>query len=161
MVPVSDTDLEQGRHPFNIRKVSSIEIRWVASFIRCIEEYVEASGEKDIAASEIYAHVENCAGINDCGVWFILNGDDVLGFLVGSILKNQYGKKFAFVDYMYVRKEAHESGVAKEMAETAIAYADGMGVGKITFLTKRNPRAMCRYLPGDWKINSVLIEKCA
>jgi len=116
-------------------------------------------------AEPIHSEVHNVLSrmhraIENGAVWFLLEGKTVIGFLVASLAQDTYGEKFWLVDDFSVKRGVKYLGQAKKLADIGVSWVKRSEVHKIVFLTKRDPWAMMRFLPGKWEIDSTVISRC-
>lgn len=143
-------------HRFNVVKVTSISVEDLDCLQECIDRYIKGAKEDSIAPHEVLNIMEESLVH---GVWFLYQDKKVVGFLVANVRQDQYRNIVCFVEYLYV-----DAGVpwtwARMLATVGIAWVKSTGLKKIIFLTRRNPKVMQRLLPGDWKLDSVMLSLC-
>lgn len=141
---------------FRFYHASHIPLEDIESLKECIEGYL-SEYEENVEWFEIFKDIES--KLKQI-VIFTYYKDSICGFLVGSVSVNQYGKTFAFCDYLYVKRIAREDGISFKMCEMAIGLAKGMGAKEIFFSTKRNSKAFLRFLGKGWKKDSEVLKLC-
>lgn len=142
---------------FKIRKISEVKLEDIHALCGCIMQYILRT-EPGVRVDEILRLIQ--LSINEGAVWFLYKDGDVVGFLTCMLRLDLYGTKICVVDFLNVNEDIYAKGYAKKMATVGIAWVKQQGIKKILFGTNRCPEAMCRFLPGDWKIESTVISLC-
>lgn len=144
---------------FKIKKVSEIALEDIGSLCECITDYILEGEYQEVQMHQVLAEIHEHMD-KQGGVWFLYKGKEVMGFLAGSVITSRYGEVECLVDYIFVNKEARLKGYAKKLAHIGIAWVKQQNVKKIIFATRRNAKAMCRFLPGKWAIEATVVSLC-
>lgn len=148
--------MESHRH-FKISKISSINLLDIEQIRDLVVNYKAESFDDEVFEYQIIQKIQDSLPF---GVWFIYEGEKILGFLVCSILNDSYNNAKCFVDYLFASNEIRTSEIIKEFCQVGIDWAKSQNVNKIVFVTRRDPDAMCKFLPGNWVKDSSVLSLC-
>lgn len=141
---------------FKIKKITQIGLEDIPSLCDSISRYIPRAETEETPLHHVLGRMQNSLKFG--AVWFLYEGKDIVGFLVATITKDAYGRKFCLVNDLFVMSHRKYTGWARKLADIGIAWVRQTGVKKIIFLTVRNPEAMCRLLPGNWQIDSTVLK---
>lgn len=141
---------------FKIKKIETIELADIPDLVECITWYMPKAEPEKSEVHDVLSRVHK--GVTEGAVWFLYEEKDIVGFLVASVHKDVYGEVFYLVDDFFVMRGDRYVGQAKRLVDIGVAWAARAGFEKIVFLTKRNPHAMLRFLPGKWEIDSTVLS---
>lgn len=141
---------------FRIKKITEVQIEEISDLAECISKYMPKAepshSEIHTVLSRIHRTIQN--GV----VWFLYEGKTVVGFLAISVAQDTYGERFWLAEDFFTMRGEIYLGQAKRLVDMGVAWVKRSDVKKIIFLTKRNPKAMIRFLPGKWEIDSTVIS---
>ena len=142
---------------FKIEKIDSIRIDDFDSLSKCVDAYLIEADDRDMSASDVVRALSQDAKF---GAWFVRINGKVEGFLSCSLTNILNGNTVCFTNFLYVTPLGRQCGAAKKMSETGIDWVKKNKVKRIMFSTRRNAKAMARFLPGNWEIDSTVISLC-
>lgn len=141
------------------KRIDHIEANEINDVMFLIDHFIKDGSEYEAKIYHIYKEmVDNLSrGL----VFSISENSRIHGLLSISVIEIHGWKRTAYVHFMSTNSRMISSGRSKMFIDFVIDEIRKNGIQDILFNTRRNEDAFIRFLPGEWKRDSVTLKLCA
>lgn len=139
--------------------LQDLNLERLVSFREAITDFVERSKTPQHTVEGIWKLcTEIIAGRMLCELWWVLDGDTIIGYFVTSIINELSGAPSLCINQGWAHRDAGIE-TSRFYLEKIVEDAMKRGASRVWFMTRRDEKAYGRWLGSKWKAAGTFFER--